>query len=42
MLVFNWSLPLAAYLDTKKSPELISPNMTLGLHLHLAQRVPPR
>ena len=46
--VFNWSLPLAAYLDTKRSPEFISPNMTLalsiysGLFMRFAWMVKPR
>uniref|UniRef100_A0A3N7FVE1 Mitochondrial pyruvate carrier n=1 Tax=Populus trichocarpa TaxID=3694 RepID=A0A3N7FVE1_POPTR len=28
--VFNWSLPIAAFVDTKKPPELISGNMVTG------------
>ena len=26
----NWTIPFAALADTQKSPDLISPNMTLG------------
>jgi len=28
--VANWSLPIAAILDSQKTPEIISPNMTAG------------
>ncbi|KAJ4729422.1 Mitochondrial pyruvate carrier [Melia azedarach] len=46
--VFNWSLPIAAFLDRKKPPELISGNMTgvmcvySALFMRFAWMVQPR
>lgn len=46
--VANWGLPLAAYNDLSKSPEIISPNMTSAmvvysiLFMRFAWRVQPR
>ncbi|TYH99565.1 hypothetical protein ES332_A11G075200v1 [Gossypium tomentosum] len=46
--VFNWSLPIAAFLDTKKPPEVISGNMTAvmcgysALFMRFAWVVQPR
>ena len=30
-VVANWGLPLAAFADMKKDPEIISPKMTFGV-----------
>ncbi|EOY02719.1 Uncharacterized protein TCM_017110 isoform 2 [Theobroma cacao] len=46
--VFNWSIPIAALLDTKKPPEMISGNMTAvmcgysALFMRFAWMVQPR
>lgn len=46
--VANWGLPLAAYNDLSKSPEIISPNMTSAmvvysiLFMRFAWKVQPR
>ncbi|KAK8687930.1 hypothetical protein V6N13_086720 [Hibiscus sabdariffa] len=46
--VFNWSLPIAAFVDTKKPPEMISGNMTAvmcgysALFMRFAWMVQPR
>lgn len=29
--VANWGIPLAAFADMKKSPDIISPKMTFGM-----------
>ncbi|KAJ3330731.1 pyruvate transporter mpc1 [Blyttiomyces sp. JEL0837] len=48
LLVANWGLPLAAMADVKKSPEMISGNMTAvlcvysGLFMKFALDVQPR
>lgn len=34
--VFNWSLPIAAFVDTKKPPELISGNMVTAMCFYSA------
>ncbi|KAG8634928.1 mitochondrial pyruvate carrier 1 [Manihot esculenta] len=34
--VFNWSLPIAAFVDTKKPPEMISGNMTAVMCVYSA------
>ncbi|KAL9367123.1 hypothetical protein Peur_038322 [Populus x canadensis] len=34
--VFNWSLPIAAFVDTKKPPELISGNMVTAMCVYSA------
>ncbi|KAK4272169.1 hypothetical protein QN277_020758 [Acacia crassicarpa] len=45
---FNWSLPIAAAVDTQKPPEMISPNMTAvmcgysALFMRFAWVVQPR
>lgn len=34
--VANWAIPIAAIMDMKKDPEIISPKMTTGTHcLHI-------
>ncbi|XVF39018.1 hypothetical protein PTKIN_Ptkin01aG0002000 [Pterospermum kingtungense] len=46
--VANWSIPLAAFIDTKKPPEMISGNMTAAmcvysmLYMRFAWMVQPR
>ncbi|QCD96941.1 small nuclear ribonucleoprotein B and B' [Vigna unguiculata] len=39
---FNWTLPLAAAMDTKKPPETISVNMTGASFMRFAWVVRPR